>query len=70
MAKKPKSERIWPSLSPGVVRDLEQLVVSGLYGGSPTEVAENLIVEKLRELVRSGEFEKLINRREQEAKGV
>ncbi|MCG8527978.1 MAG: hypothetical protein MI748_16465 [Opitutales bacterium] len=46
------------STNPYLVKCLESLARNGhgLYGKNPTETAERLLAEKLRELIKSGEL--------------
>jgi hypothetical protein len=53
-AKAAASEKVNPTLPAAVVRCLEKLADTGLYGTTKTEVAAYLIVRAVDDLVRSG----------------
>lgn len=62
MPKKPNSlptvtQRV--STNPMVMRYLERLVKTGLYGKNETEVAEHLIRQQIRRMIESNELERL-----------
>jgi hypothetical protein len=64
MPKKPNAlppVRVDLRLSPVLASDLEKIVATGYFGNSKAEVAERLLVEALRNLIKEGT---LIKKRE------